>query len=167
MKIHELMTTDVESCTPDTDLAAVAMSMWRNDCGIVPVLDENRVTLGVITDRDICIAVATRHCRPEEIPARSVLSQKLFTVHADDDVRLALERMRRERVRRLPVTDAEGHLVGLISINDIVLQTRPAGVRVPSEPSVNDLLSTLKGIGGHPLPIVLEPQTAESATLLV
>jgi CBS domain-containing protein len=166
MKIHEWMTSDVESCSPATDLAAVAMIMWRNDCGIVPVVDEDGVALGVITDRDICMAAATRHRRPADIAASEAMSAKLFTVKEDDDVKLALERMTHERVRRLPVTDHLGHLKGLISINDIVLQTRPAGVRVPSEPSVNDLLAALKVICGHPLPAILERPAAELETVL-
>ena len=62
MKVREVMTSEVEICDPGHDLAAAAMIMWRRDCGAVPVVEpESNRALGVITDRDICMALATRH----------------------------------------------------------------------------------------------------------
>ena len=152
MKIKELMTREVEACRPTTDLAAVSMTMWRQDCGIVPVLDDTRRVLGVVTDRDICMALATRHCRAEELTARDVMSSRLFSVRPDDEGRMALETMRMERVRRLPVVDAEQRLRGMVSINDLVLRAQPSGVRPAPGLSANDVLVTLQGICRHPIP---------------
>jgi CBS-domain-containing membrane protein len=125
--------------------------MWRQDCGIVPVLDDARRVIGVITDRDICMAVATRHRRPEDLTAREVMSGKLFSVYPDDKVRTALETMRAERVRRLPVVDAERRLQGIVSINDVVLNAQPSGARMAAHPSANDVLATLQSICRHSL----------------
>jgi CBS domain-containing protein len=154
MKVQELMTTDVEACAPTTDLAGVAMTMWRHDCGIVPVVDDDGRLVGVVTDRDICMATATRHRRPEELSAREVMSEKVYTVNPDEELRVALERMQAYKVRRLPVTDEQRRLKGILSINDIVMNARPSTARVSAEPSANDLLAVMKSISQHPLPAV-------------
>lgn len=153
MKVHEFMTRGAETCAPTADLAAVAMIMWRQDCGFVPVIDDARRVVGVLTDRDLCMATATRHRRPEEMTARDVMSGRLFSVGLDDDIHVAMETMRTQRVRRLPVVDAEGRLEGVVSINDVVLGARPSGTRPTAEPSANEVLATLRGISAHPLPV--------------
>jgi CBS domain-containing protein len=150
MKVREIMSSAVESCTPDTDLAAVAMTMWRKDCGIVPVVDAARRVLGVITDRDICMAVATRHRRPEELAARDVMSGRVRTVQPEDDVRLVLDAMGDARVRRLPVVDAERRLQGIVSMNDVVRKAEPVRPRGSAELSANDVLETMQRICAHP-----------------
>jgi CBS-domain-containing membrane protein len=157
MRVQEIMTTDVEACRPTNDLASIAMSMWRRDCGIVPVIDDSGRAIGVVTDRDICIAVATRHRRPEELTAREVMTGKLFSVRPEDDVRAVLELMGRERVRRIPVVNGEGRLRGILSINDLVLHAQPSGTRPTPVVSANDVLETLRKICEHPLPAKRPP----------
>jgi len=124
MKVKELMTTDVKRCSPDTNLAAAARIMWEGDCGAVPVTDESDRVVGVITDRDICIAAATRPGTEAEIPAKEVISKALFTCAPGDDVRAALETMKTRKVRRLPVVEPGGRLVGIVSIHDIAARSR-------------------------------------------
>ena len=148
MKVQELMTRSVEACKPSTDLAAVAMIMWRRDCGIVPVVDNDGRVKGVLTDRDICMAVSTRHRPPEQITAEQVMSGKVFAVHPDDAVHDALRTMGNERVRRLAVTDDGNRLVGLISMNDIVCRTQAHG-RPGVEPGVREVIETMKSICRH------------------
>ncbi len=149
MRVNVIMSGDVETCEPSTDLAAVSMMMWRRDCGIVPVVDPSRRVLGVVTDRDICMAASTRHRRPEELTAREVMSGKLFTVLPDVDVRVALDAMRTQKVRRLPVVDADGKLRGIVSLNDIVLHAQPVKPRMGTLLSANDVLAALQEICGH------------------
>ena len=124
MKVKELMTTDVKRCSPETNLAAAAKIMWEGDCGAVPVTDERDHVVGVITDRDICIAAATRPRTEGEIPVKDVISRALYTCAPGDDVRAALETMKARKVRRLPVVEQGGRLVGIVSIHDIALQSR-------------------------------------------
>ena len=124
MKVKELMTTDVKRCSPETNLAAAARIMWEGDCGAVPVTDEYDHVVGVITDRDICIAAATRPRTEGEIPVKDVISQPLYACAPGDDVRAALETMKARKVRRLPVVEQGGRLVGIVSIHDIALQSR-------------------------------------------
>ena len=124
MRVKELMTSDVKSCSLDTNLAAAAKIMWDSDCGVVPVADEHGRVVGVITDRDICIAAATRGRVEGEIPVQDVISKVVYTCAASDDVRQALETMRLRQVRRLPVVDQGGRLAGIVSVHDIALAAR-------------------------------------------
>ena len=124
MKVKELMTTDVKRCSLETNLAAAARIMWEGDCGAVPVTDERDHVVGIITDRDICIAAATRP-RPEgEIPVKDVISGALYTCAPGDDVRAVLDTMKARKIRRLPVVEQGGRLVGIVSIHDIAEQSR-------------------------------------------
>lgn len=148
MKVRDIMTREVHSCRPDTDLAEAAMIMWRHDCGLVPVVDEHSRVVGVITDRDICMALCTRPFRPEQIRVEDVMTGKSFAVQPEDSVRLALQTLRNKRVRRLPVVDDERKLQGILSINDVLLQVRSFEDR-PGEPLMTDVLATLQGICAH------------------
>ena len=143
MKVKEIMTSDVKWCMLDTNLAAVAKIMWEGDCGAVPVTDDRGEVVGVITDRDICIAGATRSRSEGEIPVREVISTTLHACAPSDDVRGAMETMRTQQVRRLPVVGPDGRLAGIVSLNDIAMQTR-AGKRAGI--SVEDVLETFIAI---------------------
>jgi CBS domain-containing protein len=145
MKVQELMTKGVEACSRDSNLAAAAMIMWRMDCGAVPVVNDRKV-VGMITDRDICVAVATKHRRAEEIMVGEVASSTLHHVHPDDDVRVALDTMRSERVRRLPVVDDDGRLEGIVSLSDVVRSASKSSGRSRSGISAEDVLEVMKSI---------------------
>jgi CBS domain-containing protein len=148
MTVKELQTSDVKSCRADTDLAAAAKIMWDCDCGVVPVVDHERRVIGVITDRDICIATATRSAVPSEIRVRDVMAagRDLHSCAPDDDVRTALGTIKRYRVRRLPVLDQQQRLVGIISMNDLVMRAEcRKGAEVPGE----EFLATLQAICAH------------------
>ena len=124
MKVKELMTTDVKYCGLETNLAEAARIMWEGDCGAVPVTDASGRVVGVVTDRDICIAAATRPRTEGEIPVKDVISKALYTCAPGDDVRAALETMKSRKVRRLPVVEHGGRLSGIVSIHDIAVQSR-------------------------------------------
>jgi CBS domain-containing protein len=133
MKVKDLMTADVKRCSPETNLAEAAKIMWEGDCGAVPVTDEHDHVVGMITDRDICIAAATRPRTEGEIPVRDVISTAAYTCAPGDDVRVALETMKARKVRRLPVVEQDGRLVGIVSIHDIAGQSRRRSGEVPSD----------------------------------
>jgi len=133
MKVKDLMTTDVKRCSPETNLAEAARIMFEGDCGAVPVIDERDHVVGVITDRDICIAAATRPHTEGEIPVKEVISKALYTCTPNDDVRAALETMKIRKVRRLPVVEPGGRLVGIVSIHDIATQSRNKSADVPPD----------------------------------
>jgi CBS domain-containing protein len=160
MKVRQVMTPNVEACTRASDLAAAAMIMWRDDCGVVPVVDDDQRVVGVVTDRDICMAAATRHLRPEELSAGEVVSGEVFTVGPDDDVKRALEMMRERKVRRLPVVDSAGRLEGMLSINDLILHAQPGRARATLELSVREVFDTLAAVCAHQVPAVEERAAA-------
>lgn len=119
MKVSELMTRDVRVCHADESLARAAELMWEHDCGIVPVVDEARRVQGVVTDRDVCMA-ALHNGRPlHELLVTQAMARKPVIVAEGDDVTEAHELMRRARVRRLPVIDAQARLIGILSIQDL------------------------------------------------
>ena len=147
MKVRELMSSDVETCLPNTTLTDAAMAMWRRDCGIVPVVQNNSGELaGVITDRDICIATATRHTAPERITVGEVMQKDVITCRPEEDVQDALETMRQYRVRRLPAVDANNRLVGILSMNDAVRHAEPVGSKGHAGISSEDVLAAFKAI---------------------
>ena len=107
MKIRDLMTSDVETCRPDTDLSTVARMMWDRDCGFIPVVNADGTLCGVVTDRDICIASATRRVLPEYMSARQAMTHPVHACLPDDDVTDALPAMKRSKIRRMPVIDSD------------------------------------------------------------
>jgi CBS domain-containing protein len=124
MLVEGLMTRDVESARPHDTLADAAAVMWRRDCGVVPVIDDGGRVVGVITDRDICMALSMRGQRAGEVRVAEVMARGVETCTPVDDVREALEAMARRQVRRLPVVDSRGRLVGILSLNDVIRHTR-------------------------------------------
>ena len=147
MKVRDLMTSDVKTCRPETNLAEAVKEMWEGDCGALPVVsDDGRIT-GMITDRDICIAVATRGRSADRIAVREVVQGHAYTCLPDDDAAVALHTMKAHKIRRLPVVDAEGHVRGMLSLNDVV--THP-GAATPT-----DVVSTLASICEHRRPVAM------------
>ncbi len=108
-------------CTAADHLADVAWKMYAGDCGVLPVLGEKGEVVGMITDRDVAIATMTKNKPPSGIFVAEVMSGKVHACGPDDRLESALETMATERVRRLPVLDAERRVVGLLSMNDVVL----------------------------------------------
>jgi len=146
MKVRDVMESDVKTCRPDDNLESVAMTMWHNDCGAAPVIDQSGTPIGIITDRDIAMSSALNHRPLWELRARDVTNNRpLYTCHENDDMSFALETMRTYRIRRLPVVDKTGHLRGLISIDDIVAYSEE---KLPGM-SFQDTMSTLKAVCIH------------------
>lgn len=119
MKIRDVMTTNVRTCFTSDSLAAAAQLMWDHDCGCVPVLNEEGRVVGMLTDRDICMAAFFQRVPIGEIKVSAVMSRQLFDCTADDALSGAESIMRKGKVRRLPVLNKDGRLVGLLSLSDI------------------------------------------------
>jgi CBS domain-containing protein len=149
MNVQEIMTRDVQSCGPDTNLAAAAHMMWDTDCGALPVLSVQGQVMGMITDRDICMATVTKNRPPSEITVRETVSGKAYACRISDDIHTAMDIMKRERVRRLPVVDEEGVLQGLISMNDFILLAGETRAGKAPAISYEDVARTLKAISAH------------------
>ncbi len=117
--VNELMTRDVASCGTEDSLSRAAQIMWERDCGCVPVVDDERRVVGMITDRDVCMAGYTSGRRLGDIVVREAMSRSLYTCGPADLLEVAERLMQTIHIRRLPVVDGSGHLLGLLSLNDI------------------------------------------------
>lgn len=153
MKVQDIMTSDVQCCGPDTNLAAAAKMMWDSDCGALPVLNVEGQVMGMITDRDICMAAATKNKPASDITVWETVSGKAHTCHLPDDIHTALDIMKRERVRRLPVVDEDGVLQGIVAMNDFVLLAGEAKGAKASAVSYEDVVRTMKAISTHRVPV--------------
>src|SRR5215469_341785 len=111
MLVRNVMTQEVACCLPEENLAEVAARMWNRQCGALPIVDGRGAVMGILTDRDICIALGTRDARASEVRVDEVKPPSVFTCSADDDAIEALEIMMAQNVRRLPVMDKD-ELVG-------------------------------------------------------
>ncbi|MGE5178209.1 MAG: CBS domain-containing protein [Bacteroidota bacterium] len=150
MKVEQLMTRDVDCARPEDTLADAAMIMWRRDCGIVPVVDRTGGRfLGVLTDRDICMATATKHCAPDALPVGDVMSRRALTCRSSDDIRVAMHRMAEGQVRRVPVVDAAGHLEGIVTVNDLTLAAERNAQRGDDVVSYPEAMGVLRAISRH------------------
>lgn len=149
MKVFEVMTVDVGVCGLEDNLTRAAQIMWEKDCGIVPVVDAERRVVGVITDRDIAIAAATRNRRTSSIKAREMNFAAVKTCAMEDDLKDVLRRMRKYKIRRLCVTNQAGELLGVVSLSDILLK---AG----DKKGIRKLIFSTLAVIAHPAPIVLE-----------
>lgn len=164
MKVQDIMTADVETCQPESDLGAAATIMWKRDCGSVPVVDAEGRVVGMITDRDICMAVSTRNKLASAIKVGEVISGRVYACSPEDRVADALETMQSAQLRRLPVVDDDGKLHGILSINDLVLNSRKD--RSKKHVSHRDVITTLKVLCEHRQPEMDDEQQALSAALI-
>jgi CBS domain-containing protein len=119
MKVKDVMTPKVRTCFMSDNLTAATQLMWENDCGCVPVLNEHAQVVGMVTDRDICMAVFLQGASMSEIKVSTVMSKQLFVCTSDDDLSAAEKIMIEKKVRRLPVLDMQARLVGLLALSDI------------------------------------------------
>lgn len=146
MRVSALLRTPVATCAPTDNLASIGCQMWTHDCGLIPMVDADGKAVGVITDRDICIALSTRGKTASQILAAEVAGKDVFSVRPEDDIEDALNLMADRQIRRVTVTNAQGKLVGILSLNDVALAAESAGKRRGVEVSYDQVGETLKAI---------------------
>ena len=119
MHASRLMTRDVITCSPEDSLDDAARKMWEHDIGCLPVVNADNHVVGMVTDRDICMAAFTQGRTLKDVPVKSAMAQHVYA-RLDTDRLQDLECiMMTYKVRRIPIVDKEGVLVGLVSINDM------------------------------------------------
>ncbi len=119
MKIENLMTSTVLACRTTDPLSTVAQTMWDCDVGCLPVLDGEERVVGMITDRDMLMATHLRGAALWSLTASDVMANLVHALAATDSARDALDLMARHQLRRLPVLDAEGRLLGIVSLGSL------------------------------------------------
>ncbi len=144
MQVQQLMTKEVACCSPETNAAAAAEIMWNANVGALPVVADGGRLAGVVTDRDLFIALGTSDRRASELPVSDVMHCSLSLCKPEDDVRTALSTMAQQRLHRLPVVDEEGALKGILSLSDLARRVGSNGL------SSEDVAGTISAICGHP-----------------
>jgi CBS-domain-containing membrane protein len=148
MKVEQLMTRDVSACTADQTLNVPADIMWNHDCGAVPVVsaDGNGRVVGIVTDRDLAMAAYTQGKPLWQVPVSVAMGSKVVTCKADDGLSRVQQLMRENRVRRLPVVDENGKLVGIVSLADIAREAERERSSPRKEVAAQDVGETLAAI---------------------
>jgi CBS-domain-containing membrane protein len=155
MKVKEIMTPDAKAIWITQSLADAAKEMWENDCGALPIIKDGRKVVGMLTDRDICMAAAMRDCKLSQISVEEVMNKRVYGTAVDEKIEEALHTMREHKIRRLPVLSPDGELEGIISMNDIVLHAK---IQNGKKPPIDyaDVVKTYHAICEHPVPMVKE-----------
>ena len=153
MKVKKMMTAEAESCRAEESLTKAAEIMKRRDCGVVPIVDDENRVVGMITDRDIAIAVCSLNRKPSQIKIGEIAGGSIITCSTDEETEDALKKMRRKRVKRLPVISQNKEFAGILSITDILLKDKK---------SKKKAFSALKAIS-RPRPIVLHEVVGEKS----
>ena len=120
-KCSDIMTEDVVYCLPNDMVAKVAQLMKKEDIGPVPIVDNARArtSVGIVTDRDLALKVVGEGRDPQNTKVEDVMTRKLVTCHADDNVESAMNAMAQYQLRRIPVVGENMRLVGIISQADV------------------------------------------------
>lgn len=149
MKAEKLMTPAPRVCPKTGTLNDAAQVMWELDCGMVPVVERvegvDRL-VGVVTDRDICMAAYTSGLSLKEICVERGMSTELRTCSPDASIDAAEQIMREAQIRRLPVVDAAGALVGILSLADVAREAQRARRRKGSGVTDAEVGATLGAI---------------------
>jgi CBS domain-containing protein len=149
MRVEQVMTRNIHTCGEDDTLNRATQLMWEHDCGCIPVVDPEKKLLGIITDRDIAMAAYIQGKRISEIRVGDVMARRVHTCGQDEDTAVAQARMRQYQLRRLPVTDSTGYLIGLLSLNDLALEALRERGPVRNSLELSDVAETLANICKH------------------
>jgi CBS domain-containing protein len=155
MKVREIMKSEPRVCWVESTLAEAGRIMADAGCGFLPVLSQRKVLMGVVTDRDICLAATAIDRKPSEITVQQVISGEAYTCKPDEEVEEALHTMQVFGIRRLPVVDEDDRLEGILSLDDVVLAAKALGNEAFTGPFYSDVARTLKAICSHPMQTVV------------
>lgn len=117
----ELMTKDPVCCLPDSPVADAARLMKRENIGPIPVIENERTRklVGIVTDRDLALKIVAEGRDPASTKVEAVMTRKVVTCRADDDLQKALDAMSEHQLRRIPVVDNDNRILGIISQADV------------------------------------------------
>lgn len=146
MKIEELMTKQVQTCRAQDTLARAAQIMWEQDCGVVPVVDDEGRVVGMLTDRDGFMATYTQGRRLDEVTVGSAMAHKVYACQPGDDIHTAERLMREAKIHRLPIVDAEGRLAGILALADLARHVHRTGRKPDDGLSTQSVALTLAAI---------------------
>jgi CBS domain-containing protein len=148
MKVKDLCTRDVHTCGRSASLAEAGQILRTAACDLIAVVDDDGGLLGVLTDRDVCVAAASRPVPLAAIPVGEIMTGPPHTCSLEKDLLLAMEEMGRHRVKQLPVVDRNGRLQGILSLADVVRTARARTVALLGQPTFEDLARLMRSLCG-------------------
>jgi CBS domain-containing protein len=135
MRAQDLMSHPAVTCDVNDPLSIAAHLMWEHDCGAIPVVRDDGKLAGMITDRDLCMAAFTQGRRLDEILVNAVMARHVISVQPDQPIDEVARLMAEHQVRRLPVVDADLKPVGVISMNDLAIESAQPDTRMKGGPA--------------------------------
>jgi CBS domain-containing protein len=144
MNVEELMSKPVTTVVAQDMLNIAAQRMWDRDCGVVPVVGGDGRLVGIITDRDICMAAWSKGQPLSAIHVEDAMSRHVFSVKPDQDIDLAERLMAEKQVRRVPVVDANDEPIGILSMNDVAREAARGGSKLKE--GIGRVIQTLAAI---------------------
>ncbi len=120
LTVGDICTRSPRVTTPESTLAQAAKVMWDGDCGMLPVIDAARKVIGVISDRDIALAMAIRGAKAHETKVKETMNGRVVSCRADEPVGAALSKLAKHQLRRLPVVSADNVVEGVLSMADAI-----------------------------------------------
>lgn len=154
MKVQKIMTEACACVRPTTTLNDAACLMWEHDCGSLPVVDDSRRVVGMVTDRDICMAAYHQGKNLKELRAEDAMARDVLSCGPEDEVSDAQRVMSEAQIRRMPVVDGEGRLRGILCLAQIARASANGGSRAISTGGVGETLAA-----------ICEPGAGKSAAL--
>lgn len=157
MNVENVMTRAPKTCSTTDMLHRAAQLMWDNDFGSVPIVDGSGRLAGILTDRDACMAGLTQGRALHDITVESAMSRVVYTLAPHDPIQNALALFHERQVRRVPVVDGRGTLVGILSIADVVCASEEKRIGRHTKPE--SVLSAVHAVS-KPRPRKAEPKGA-------
>jgi CBS domain-containing protein len=154
MKVRDVMTQAVVGCTAGANVGEAVELMWVHNCGMLPVVGAGGKLEGVVTDRDISIAMGTRNRVAGDLTVGEIATKNVVTCHPDDEIHEALQTMADKQVRRLPVVNQEGMPQGILSMDDIISHGDLNKWQGCCELSAEEIIRALKRLFGQRSPAV-------------
>ena len=161
MNVTQLMCRNVATCNATESLDAAARKMWESDVGVLPVVDADNRVVGILTDRDVCMAAYTQGRSLKELTVDSAMERTVHTRRSTDRIQDVEAVMRTFKVRRVPIVDADGRLVGIVSLNDLTREAAAEHRRKHPDIPCDELVTTLACIGEPRRQVDSVPAAAE------
>lgn len=162
MKVQDVMSMSVATCSMQDSLQTVAQQMWEHDCGCLPVVDGSGRPVAMITDRDVCMAAFTTGKPLGELRVAGAMSKQVVTCRAQEDLAAAGQRMSKHAIRRLPVVDGNGKLSGMLSLNDLACAIADGPATALANTAAAAALRVLESVSQHRAGVPAAPPKPEA-----
>jgi len=122
MKCKEIMSHKTTWCKPESTVKQAVELMQKQNCGVIPVADEEGYLQGILTDRDVALFVVSRNKNPEITQLKEFMNKDVITCYDDEELDELISKMKEYKVRRIPIVDRENKLQGMVSLGDVAVK---------------------------------------------